>query len=353
MRLKFKYFTFYINIVAGLPCQMEANELPSGFGEFLTSQYEILRRVFSFLSLTDLKCCMEMCKAWDTAALATIRARRGIQCLILNDEASQPFVLSDAALVLRFRTLPDLGDRPDATKVMANETVDCVTNFGVVAYMDGIRPIARRYRVELSVSVPLVEAAVRFSPINGMCIKTAVFSLDRVLSVEEIEAKLVNVPSNDVIKAVLFICYEESNEAYEVNTVMGPKILDCLIKRSGSFAFGGCRCPVYENMTECLKVVVFMGPIQTGSCILDANCRSSTSIRKRLEKFRSNLVLNKDSVLLAFRCCDRSKVKKRYNYQPAQNVLTWESNALKEYFPQTPVIGCYGIGNYSQCSYLL
>lgn len=315
----------------------------TAFGEYLTGQYEIIRRVFSFLSIFELKACMEVCEDWKEAATATMKERRGIHCVMLTGKSTKPVILSDAALSLSFCSLSTANGYEESLNDMAEQTLHFVARYGIIAVFKDSKPSLRRHRAELPLTPrAYLNAAVRFPEWEGATVKTVTIGLNTLTESEMEEA--IDLPQDAPLQGVILMTYDGEGEIdRNVNTLMV-----CLRRRRKEFPLGGCRLEIEEGIEEvCIKCLIFLGPkVEAASCVLDNNCRTPEDINAKVENLSKSVIQLKDSVVLAFRCCDRQKVRRRYNYLPRENVETWETNAIKKFFPLAPAIGCYGVGEY-------
>lgn len=310
------------------------------FGEFLTAQYELLRRVFYSLSVSDLQTCMEVSLAWKQAALRTIKERRSIQCLFIEHPDAKPFIISDAALSITFACeyekyssipshigtgsspdVPDLFKDDQDLNIMADETLQVLSRFGVVGGF--------RYS-----EAPLVEqlprkALVRFPEWDGAHVKTFTITLTK-LTEQEMEA-VIDLPDDFQLQAVIIISSGSHWDTHEnIYT-----LLDCLRRKRKEFPLGGCRLELDgKAFIQCL---LFFGPnVESASCIVTCD-----EIDGTIENLSKSVIHTKNSVLLAFR-----DFKRRLKPGPKESIETSEINAIKKFFPITPSIGCFAAMQY-------
>lgn len=70
------------------------------------------------------------------------------------------------------------------------------------------------------------------------------------------------------------------------------------------------------------------------SIVLEQPCRSANDMEKRLENFKQKVILKKHSLALMFACCERMLRK------------DLETKVFKKIFPDMPLVGLHGDGEY-------
>lgn len=85
---------------------------------------------------------------------------------------------------------------------------------------------------------------------------------------------------------------------------------------------------------------IYSKQLKAFTTVLDENCVTKKAVETQLEKFKETIVLKKHSVALVYACCGRGK-----HMFKERNV---ESEAFKKIFPDIPLAGSAGYGEYSR-----
>ncbi|XP_043268294.1 uncharacterized protein [Venturia canescens] len=89
--------------------------------------------------------------------------------------------------------------------------------------------------------------------------------------------------------------------------------------------------------------ILISGPsVRSWTAILPYALRTKAKVLEKLEKLRQKVVLQKHSMAFMFACEGRGE---RMFREP--NV---EASAFKQLFPDVPLVGCSGVGEYGNCS---
>jgi len=95
----------------------------------------------------------------------------------------------------------------------------------------------------------------------------------------------------------------------------------------------------YWQMPYCVAVFI-SGAIQTWSTIIDMKCNTKELIEKKLKSFKERIKLKKHSIGFMFVCTARGSTMHK-----KQNV---ESTIFKTLFPNVPLVGCFGDGEFGK-----
>lgn len=95
---------------------------------------------------------------------------------------------------------------------------------------------------------------------------------------------------------------------------------------------------VCKSNSNCISVILIGTKMRNFSILLDANCNTKEKVEKSLKTFKDSVKLRKHSMGFMFACCIRGvKMFKEYNV---------ESTAFKQLFPNVPLVGCFGDGEF-------
>lgn len=88
--------------------------------------------------------------------------------------------------------------------------------------------------------------------------------------------------------------------------------------------------------------ITLTGAIDSWSIIVGKNYKTKECVEQRIKSFRSRVRLKKHSMGFMFACCARGE----YMFDEC-NV---ESTIFKKYFPEVPLVGCFGDGEFGRNS---
>lgn len=305
------------------------------FGDYLTAQYEIFRRVFDLLSAEDLESCMNASESWKKAAMATIIRRRRIQCIWLPDEYTKPFILSDAAVSISFGSKPTQEEIPGVPRVdlqtlnvMSGEAFDFISDLGIIGTL----------KTPDTLFKDCPKAIVRFPPWEGANIKMVTLGPGRV-SEADMEAA-IDLPEDAPLQAVLLITSGKYHGNIRINVIT---LMVSLTRRKKNFALGGCKLVVEPDVEDAVQCLLFLGPnVEAASCVI--SCRTSEEVDSTVENFSKTVTQSKDGVVFVFQ--DFRWKSNLSNRELGEDSETWEIDAIKKFFPVTPAVGCFGVGQY-------
>jgi len=86
--------------------------------------------------------------------------------------------------------------------------------------------------------------------------------------------------------------------------------------------------------------LLITGSLQTWSIVVDKKCKTKEQVEEKLKLFKEQVKLQKHSVGFMFACIARGK----YMYGE-ENV---ESTIFKRLFPEVPLVGCFGNGEFGK-----
>lgn len=95
------------------------------------------------------------------------------------------------------------------------------------------------------------------------------------------------------------------------------------------------KLSVYSSY--CVAVLI-TGPIQSWSIVVDENCKTKELVEEKLRLFKDQIKLRKHSMGFMFACIGR-------NIDAEKNI---EAIIFKTLFPNVPLIGCFGDGEFGK-----
>ncbi|XP_076766562.1 F-box only protein 22-like [Xylocopa sonorina] len=151
---------------------------------------------------------------------------------------------------------------------------------------------------------------------------------------------------NDRPKCLLFFCNLEGRDSAKSITKMLLERCDQTVKPS---VWGGVVQDLYvcnsknsksENCPQLAYsvAVILTGSVDSWSVVIDKKYCSKQLVEMRLKAFKSHISLRKHSMGFMFACCERGQ-----NMFDECNV---ESSIFKKYFPNIPLVGCFGDGEF-------
>lgn len=97
---------------------------------------------------------------------------------------------------------------------------------------------------------------------------------------------------------------------------------------------------IFSRPYEYCIAVLITGSIQSWSIVVDRRCSTKEQVTKRLRLFRNQVKLKKHSVGFMFACKARG-----CGMYDEKNV---ESTIFKTLFPEVPLVGCFGNGEFGK-----
>lgn len=88
--------------------------------------------------------------------------------------------------------------------------------------------------------------------------------------------------------------------------------------------------------------ITLTGPIDTWSVIVDKTCKTKERVEQRLKSFKERVRLKKHSMGFMFACCARG--------ESMFDECNVESSVFKGLFPEVPLVGCFGDGEFGENS---
>ncbi|XP_068972795.1 F-box only protein 22-like isoform X1 [Bombus flavifrons] len=86
--------------------------------------------------------------------------------------------------------------------------------------------------------------------------------------------------------------------------------------------------------------IIIVGAIDSWSIVIDEDCNTKELVEQKLESFKNHVSLRKHSIGYMFACCERGT-----NMFNERDV---ESTIFKKLFPEVPLVGCFGDGEFGE-----
>lgn len=319
--------------------------------EYLTSAYEILRKVFSYLYLEDIENAEEAFESWKNVAEITRKERRLIESYIISDSKyKMSKIWSEAAFCICFCTSPnrELGEKVAKFLAPGGEFLHCLSRAGVIGTVHDLSHIVQH--VELSVPPKKFHlTTLRFPNVPNVGVKTFVW--ERNMDIEKFKNSCY-IPNNQVIKCLIILMAADRLDSSMGRRVKMQKdgfIQYLMNSQRQSFAIGGCvidnfvHCSSDEASNAVTKYIVFYGDnVEAASIVLTPDVKSVAAIDDRIKKLKEMCPVTKQGALFVFRC-DRRQIKR---WKLKNDISEWEGESIQKHFPNTPVIGCFGCGEF-------
>lgn len=95
----------------------------------------------------------------------------------------------------------------------------------------------------------------------------------------------------------------------------------------------------YVRFAFCVGITI-VGSVDSWSIVVDESYKTKELVEQRLKLFKSHISLKKHSMGFMFACCERGE-----NMFNERNV---ESSIFKKLFPDIPLVGCFGDGEFGE-----
>lgn len=95
----------------------------------------------------------------------------------------------------------------------------------------------------------------------------------------------------------------------------------------------------YVRFAFCVGITI-VGSVDSWSIVMDESYKTKELVEQRLKLFKSHISLKKHSMGFMFACCERGE-----NMFNERNV---ESSIFKKLFPDIPLVGCFGDGEFGE-----
>lgn len=322
------------------------------FLNYLSSAYEVLKKIFSYLSIEDLETVSNVFEGWRTVVETTKKERTNIESFVLYPETEALDVWSVASFSIAFILLnseeEDIQAKLNKHLAKNAQVLVVESRAGVIGTSSNFSSLIQQ--PNSNTSKPLHSAGfptvyLRIPVIPGVGIKT--FTWKKNISFKEFRENFT-LPENQIIKCLLILITVEDNYV-ESGNQKDDFILYLKKKQTEDFAVGGCLVdfflagPNNENTDDITKYIVFYGDkVEAASTVLKENVVTKKGIDLAVEELKEMSPKTNKGILFVFRCYDRNIVSRRTKDRKC--ITEWEGNSLVKHFPTTPIIGCFGYG---------
>ncbi|KAL0276390.1 UNVERIFIED_CONTAM: hypothetical protein PYX00_003978 [Menopon gallinae] len=320
--------------------------------EYLSSAYEILRKVFSYLYLEDIVNAVEAFESWKSVAEITRKGRRCIESYVISDSKyKMSKIWSEARFCICFCTAPnrELGEKVAKFITPGGEFLHCLSGAGVIGTVHDLSQIIQqKVRVGLSMSPKKFHlTTLRFPNVPNVGIKTFVW--EEHMGFQQFRNSY-DIPSNQIIKCLIILMIAEGSGRI---AVMQKDDFIQFLRNSQkqSFAIGGCVIDNFVNYSRAnasnsvTKYIVFYGDnVEAASTVLTADVKSLAGIESKVKKLKEMCPVTNKGALFVFRCAGRQSNGRMGKLK--NDISKWEGETIQKHFPNTPVVGCFGYGEF-------
>ncbi|KAK6636723.1 hypothetical protein RUM43_010386 [Polyplax serrata] len=326
------------------------------FLNYLSSAYEVLRKIFSYLSMEDLENASKAFEGWVTVVETTKKERTQIESFVVYPKYPiQPFeVWSEASFCFTFCLSPNKEIQQKLKRHLTDDAQLLVveSRAGVIGtYSDLSRLIQRTNSNSAgspsSMDCPAVH--MRIPTIPGAGIK--MFTWRRNSTFQQFRDSF-SLPQNQIIKCLLILMTVQDGNTESVDQ-KDDFILYLKSIQSEDFAVGGCLVDLFVDEGETdssniiTKYIVFYGDkVEAASTVLKGNTITKKGIDSAIEELKEMSLKSDKGLLFVFRCCSRNELSRHSKGRKC--ISDWEGNSIVKHFCTTPVIGCFGYGEFGR-----
>ncbi|XP_076672591.1 F-box only protein 22-like [Andrena cerasifolii] len=324
--------------------------------------YDVLRIIFKHLNGMDMSSVSMVCRSWLEAANNEKRTRGPIcfrECVACFASEKQSMEYFKSQIIKRLRIKPALGlfftvssmpfIKEDChCKVLPTncDTVTLGTN-GIV--IDDTEVENNVHQVVCAFLPEIPDVSIKTFTIGGNSTTKRDISKSMEKCTEEMKKVLTCGKNHGKSKCLLLFSDGRG-------CLLAVKIANALKRcyAAGELSvWGGVAkdllvCNAKDNKNDqcgefpfCVAITL-TGPIDTWSVIVDKTCKTKERVEQRLKSFKERVCLKKHSMGFMFACCARGA-----SMFDECNV---ESTIFKALFPEVPLVGCFGDGEFGENS---
>ncbi|KAG7213928.1 hypothetical protein KM043_003128 [Ampulex compressa] len=331
-------------------------DITEGHTKSLT--YDVLRIIFSYLNGKDLASASIVCRSWLEAANNEKRTR-GPVCLTKEYEIylmTQEWTLErvKTAVIRKLPIKPALGlcftprvisfDRQDCHCKALPSSCDSVS-LGTYGIVINNKEVEENERSVVYGFLPEIPNLTR---------RTFVLEDDSLIGVPKSRENFVDGLSkfyesnnSEDSRCLLIFCTQYGRkQAIRILNRLKCRYPGPALPVWGGVASDLLACNSRKGKRRiCSKsalcvAVALAGNMQTWSIIVDKSCNTTAQVEQRLKSLRSGVRLRKHSMGFMFACCARGE--KMFGEEGV------ESLAFKNLFPDVPLVGCFGDGEFGE-----
>ncbi|XP_003402478.1 F-box only protein 22-like [Bombus affinis] len=304
--------------------------------------YDVLRLVFKYLNWVDLLNASMVCRSWLEVANDEKRTRGGPTTLINSGKKYIKVIekLRDKpALGLVFKGLHKRSIRQDCLCQVLPQSCEIVTlsTFGILIENAEMERVLQKRVYAFLPEIPDVT----------MKVITIASRDDFTQYYQQMRLAFVKYETNRS-KCLLLFC----NQAGRALAQRTARILQLCNGKVRPSVWGGVVKDLYvcnsKNLSHdercfsyafCVGIII-VGEIDSWSIVMDDSCNTKELVEQKLESFKNDISLRKHSIGYMFACCERGT-----NMFNERDV---ESTIFKKLFPEVPLVGCFGDGEFGE-----
>lgn len=321
----------------------------NNFLDYLSSAYEVLRKIFSYLSVEDLETVSKAFERWKPVVETTKRERTDVETyLVLNNHQKfNPWNEALFCFTFCLNKNKELSKNLKKCLVPNSDFLMIESRSGVIGTSNDLSSLYQQKKSgNGNSSGPAVH--LRIPNIPGVGIK--IFTWNSNISFQEFKNNY-NLPENQIVKCLLILIsvQDANNESSEQKDDF---VLFLKTSQSEEFAVGGCFIDSFfgdseENSEIVTTYVVFYGEkVEASSIILKETTITEEEIDLAVKELKLISPKTDKGVLFVFRCCSRNEVSRKSSVR--KFITKWEGDSIRKYFPKIPIIGCFGYGEFGR-----
>ena len=316
------------------------------FINYLSSAYEVLRKIFSYLSLEDLETVSRAFDSWKSVAETIKKERTEVESFVVYSESEKFDIWTESSFSITFfvRRNRSIEDMLRKYCKKNSQFLLVESRAGVIGTCHDLSKLVQHPKSNFLKSFyssvhPYVH--LRIPSIPNVGIKTFEWKPDT--SFEELKNQ-VRVFENQIIKCLIILMISENVNYGNTISQKDDFVTHLRTIQSEEFAVGGCFVDsLPDNIVT--KYIIFYGDkVEAASTLLERKTNTKKKIEVAVEEFREMCPKTNKGLLFVFRCCSRSQLSAK----AVKNLIIWEGDSLSKFFPTTPVIGCCGYGEFGR-----
>ncbi|XP_006611836.1 F-box only protein 22-like [Apis laboriosa] len=306
--------------------------------------YDVLRIVFKYLNGMELSNASMVCRSWLEVANDEKRTRGGPICFIENLEMGVEYF--NIQITEKLRIKPTLGlifkaprrlyNKQDCHCKILPKNCDAITlaTFGILIN-------------DKEMESALDNIVCAFLPeIPDVTITIVAFSKYKVQHYRRMKKALSRHGTNGS-KCLLLFCNQRgralaqtaAGELQLCNKTVKPSVWGGVVKDLYVYNSKNPTNDDYVRFAFCVGITI-VGSVDSWSIVMDESYKTKELVEQRLKLFKSHISLKKHSMGFMFACCERGE-----NMFNERNV---ESSIFKKLFPDIPLVGCFGDGEFGE-----
>ncbi|XP_050464621.1 F-box only protein 22-like [Cataglyphis hispanica] len=327
---------------------VENHENPVDSNAYLT--YDILRIVFTYLNGMDLGRAAMVCRLWLEAANHE-KFTRGPECFIEHylRFTSKTCCVENANIkpVIGLFFIPEKiptnikgwirESLPQNCKAIMLYTSGIIINNEEIEYNAFPRIVCALLPEIPNVKIRTTILSTEFSPHSFSKFSLSLFEDHKQKLIDMINE--TSIPNHDESTSLIFLC--NNLKSAKIATLLADAVQEYSGEDRITSLWGGVvDNTIYSRPEEYCIAVLITGSIQSWSVVIDKRYSTKEQVTKRLRLFKNQVKLKKHSMGFMFAC--KARGIGLYN---EKNV---ESTIFKTLFPEVPLVGCFGNGEFGK-----